>query len=196
MVKLATLAEEVLVRSVMSSPVVEVKRENTAREVAEKMKKYHVGSVVVVEDGKPLGIVTKRDLVDKVMAGDLKPSEVPVTNIMSSPLHTVSPEEEISEALRKMTRLKVSRLAVVYKGQIAGMVSVKDIIQVTPEILDIIRERLRIEGKVDLLSKEGKPTEGYCDSCGEWSDLLMPVNGRFICEECRLDLAEERKKEE
>jgi len=196
MVKLATLAEDVLVRSVMSSPVVEVKKDETAREVAEKMKKYHVGSVVVVEDSKPLGIITKRDLVDKVMADDVKPSDVSVTKIMSSPLYTVSPDEEIGAVLRKMTRLKISRLAVVYKGQLAGMVTVKDILQVTPEILDIIRERMKIEGKVDLLSKEARPSEGYCDSCGEWSDLLMPVNGRFICEECRLDLAEERKKEE
>jgi len=140
--------------------------------------------------------VTKRDLVDKVMADDVKPSDVSVTKIMSSPLYTVSPDEEIGAVLRKMTRLKISRLAVVYKGQLAGMVTVKDILQVTPEILDIIRERMKIEGKVDLLSKEARPSEGYCDSCGEWSDLLMPVNGRFICEECRLDLAEERKKEE
>lgn len=195
MVRPTTLAEEVLVRSVMSSPVVEVKRDHTVRQIAEKMKKYHVGSVVVVEDGKPLGIVTKRDLVDKVLADDLKPSDVPVTKIMSSPLHTVSPDEEIGAALREMTRLKVSRLAVVYKGRVSGIVSIKDILQVTPEILEIIRERMRIEGKVQPLPKEARPTEGNCDSCGEWSDLLIPINGRFICEECRLDLADEREKE-
>ncbi|MDH5704215.1 MAG: CBS domain-containing protein [Aigarchaeota archaeon] len=196
MVRPTTLAEDVLVRGVMSSPVVEVKKDETTKVVAEKMKKYHVGSVVVVEEGKPLGIITKRDLVDKVLADDLKPSDVPVTKIMSSPLHTVSPDEDISSALRKMTRLKVSRLAVVYKDRLAGMVSVKDILQVTPEILEIIRERMRIQGKADVLSKEARPTEGYCDSCGEWSDLIIPINGRFICEDCRLDVAEERKKEE
>ena len=43
-------------------------------------------------------------------------------------------------------------------------------------------------------SKEGY-MEGYCDNCGEWSDMLLNVEGRYLCEDCRLELLREKRKE-
>jgi len=182
------ITDELLVRDVMSSPVIESKENESAEELARKMIKYNVGAIVVTgKNGLPIGIVTKTDLVEKVIAKDLKPNEVKAKEIMSMPLQTISPEAKIEEALKKMSKLKISRLAVVYKNRLAGLISVKDILQVTPEILEIVKEHMRIMGVALPRSTEGY-VEGYCDSCGEWSDMLLNVEGQYLCEDCRLDL--------
>jgi len=189
------ITDEVLVREVMSSPVVESGEDETAEEVAKKMMKYRVGAVIVTsKSGEPLGIITKTDLVEKVIALDLKPSEVKAGDIMSKPLQTIDPEAKIEEALRKMSKLGISRLAVVYKNRLTGLISVKDILQVTPEILEIVKEHMKIMGAPLPRIGEGY-LEGYCDECGEWSDMLLNVDGRYLCEDCRLELIRRGREE-
>ena len=181
------LTDEVQVRDVMSSPVIESPEDATVEELAKKMKKYKIGAVVITRNGKPVGIVTKTDLIEKVVSENLRPSDVLAKDIMSSPLHVIEPEAKIEDAVKKMTALHISRLVVVYKNRVAGIVSVKDILQVTPEILEIVRENMRIRGVVFPTSREGY-VEGYCDQCGEWSDMLLNVDGQYLCEECRMEL--------
>ena len=189
------LTDEVLVREVMSSPVIEAEEHETAEDAAKKMMKYGVGAIIVTgQKGEPVGIVTKTDLVNKVIAKNLKPDEVKLKDIMSSPLQTIDPDARIEDALRKMNKLKVNRLAVIYKNRLAGLVSIKDILRVTPEILEIVRENMRIMGVSFPRSREGY-MEGYCDNCGEWSDMLLNVEGRYLCEDCRLELLREKRKE-
>jgi len=182
------IADELLVRDVMSSPVIESKENETAEELAQKMIRYKVGAIIVTDkNGSPLGIVTKTDLVEKVIAKNLRPNDVKAKDIMTTPLETIDPEAKIEDALRKMSKLKISRLAVVYKNKLMGLISVKDILQVTPEILEIVKEHMEIMGIALPRSTEGY-VEGYCDSCGEWSDMLLNVEGQYLCEDCRLDL--------
>ena len=189
------ITDEVLVREVMSSPVIESNENETAEEVAKKMMKYKVGAVIVTsKDGSPRGIITKTDLVEKVIALNLRPSEVKAKDIMSTPLQTIEPEAKIEDALRKMSKLRISRLAVVYKNRLSGLISIKDILQVTPEILEIVKEHMKIMGLSLPRSSEGY-LEGYCDECGEWSDMLLNVDGRYLCEDCRLELIRRGKRE-
>ena len=189
------LTDEVLVKEVMSSPVIEAEEYETAEDAAKKMMKYGVGAIIVTgQRGEPVGIVTKTDLVNKVIAKNLKPNEVKLKDIMSSPLQTIDPDAKIEEALRKMNKLKVNRLAVIYKNRLAGLVSIKDILRVTPEILEIVKENMKIMGVSFPRSREGY-MEGYCDNCGEWSDMLLNVEGRYLCEDCRLELLREKRKE-
>jgi len=192
---LRELTDEVLVREVMSSPVIEAEEHETAEDAAKKMMKYGVGAIIVTgQSGEPVGIVTKTDLVNKVIAKNLKPNEVKLKDIMSTPLQTIDPDARIEDALRKMNKLKVNRLAVIYKNRLAGLVSIKDILRVTPEILEIVKENMKIMGVSFPRSKEGY-MEGYCDNCGEWSDMLLNVEGRYLCEDCRLELLREKRKE-
>lgn len=182
------ITDEVLVRDVMSSPVIESKEDETAHEIAQKMMQYRVGAIIVTDEkGSPLGIVTKTDLVEKVIAKNLRPDEVKAREIMSIPLETIDPEAKIEDALRKMNKLKISRLAVVYKNKLVGLISLKDILQITPEILEIVKEHIEIMGITLPRNPEGY-VEGYCDSCGEWSDMLLNIEGQYLCEDCRLDL--------
>ncbi len=191
MVRPVTLSGEVKVRDVMTSPVIDCSENDTAVAVAEKMKKYGVGSVVVTKNGEPRGIITKTDIVCEVVANGLDPNQILAKNIMTSSLQTIDPDASIDQAISKMNRLKISRLVVVYKERVAGIISIKDILQVTPEIVNIVREKLRIGGSPS--QPQSSPVEGYCDSCGEWSDLLSRVDDQLLCEECRLELEEARK---
>jgi len=108
---------------------------------------------------------------------------------MTSPLITVDPDEPLSEAARRMSRLNIRRLGVMYKGNLVGLVSSKDILAITPELLEIIQEKARIEGgKVAEAISESPPLTGYCDQCGGWSDNLEEVEGNFLCEDCKEEL--------
>lgn len=178
------LSEEVKVKDVMSSPVIELDANETALKAAHYMSKYGISSILVTRNSRPIGIVTKRDLVERVVARNVLPSEVKLESIMSSPLHTIDPDETIEEAVRHMNRLKVSRLVVVYKGEVRGIISMKDVLRITPEIITIVKEHYFKMGG----SRPKEPLiEGFCDSCGEWSDMLQHVEGQYLCEECRLE---------
>lgn len=186
------LRTKMLVKDIMSSPVVTLEEYATSNKVASLMDKNDLGCVIVTnKTGNPVGIITERDMVLRVIAKNLRPDTTKAKEIMTSPLVTIDPEATISEAARRMSRLDIRRLAVVYKGNLVGIVSSRDILAVMPELLEIIQERNRIEGvseAEETLETEEQPLSGYCDRCGEFSEDLRGFNGENICEDCRSEL--------
>ncbi|UCF44703.1 MAG: CBS domain-containing protein [Candidatus Bathyarchaeota archaeon] len=186
------LRTRMVVKDVMSSPVVALDEDATSNKVADLMDENELGGVIVTnKKGQPIGIITERDLVTRVLAKNLKPDAVKAKEIMTSPLVTIEPEATISEAARRMSRLKIRRLGVIYKGNLVGVVSSKDILGVMPELIEIIQERTRIEGAAEAeetVEAEEIPFSGYCDSCGVFSENLKDVNGDNLCEDCRIEL--------
>ena len=186
------LRTKMLVKDIMSSPVVTLDEDATSNKVAILMEKNDLGCVIVTnKTGKPVGIITERDMVLRVIAKILRPDTTKAKEIMTSPLLAIDPEATISEAARRMSRLDIRRLAVVYKGNLVGIVSSRDILAVMPELIEIIQERNRIEGvseAEEALEIEEKPLSGYCDRCGVFSEDLKAFNGENICEDCRIEL--------
>ncbi|MGB9959184.1 MAG: cyclic nucleotide-binding/CBS domain-containing protein [Candidatus Bathyarchaeales archaeon] len=188
------LSPKMLVRDVMSSPAITVEEEATANHVAELMDKHGLGCIIVTsKDGKPIGIITERDLVTRVLAKNIKPDSLKAKDVMTTPLITVEPTETIKEAAKRMSRLNIRRLGVVYKGQLVGLLSSKDILSVMPELIETIQEKALIEGAnmAQTTTEESTSLAGYCDRCGGWSDNLKEINGEFICEDCRAELESE-----
>jgi CBS domain-containing protein len=187
------IRERMLVKDIMSSPVFTIDENETVHKAAQLMDKHGVGCIIVTsKQGKPIGIITERDLVVRILARNNQPSKITTKEIMSSPLITIDPDVTLSEAARRMSRLNIRRLGVIYKGNIVGLVSSKDILAITPELIEIIQERARIEtGKTEEAPPEHAPLAGYCDQCGRWSDTLEENEGRFICEDCRAELESE-----
>jgi hypothetical protein len=72
-----------------------------------------------------------------------------------------------------------------YKGQLVGIISSKDILSVTPELIEIIQEKAKISASEE--AAETFPLAGYCDNCGAWSDNLKEVDGTYLCEDCFID---------
>jgi signal-transduction protein with cAMP-binding, CBS, and nucleotidyltransferase domain len=189
------LRPKMLVKDVMSSPVITIEENAPANLVAELMDKDDLGCIIVTnKEGKPLGLITERDLVVRVLAKNAKPDSLKASEVMTSPLITIEPDAAITDAARRMSRQNIRRLGVVYKGQITGLLSSKDILGVMPELIEIIQERARIENESRVPEEAGEesaPLAGYCDRCGVWSDDLKQNNGEFLCEDCRVELEEE-----
>jgi signal-transduction protein with cAMP-binding, CBS, and nucleotidyltransferase domain len=185
-----------LVKDVMASPVITVEETAPANKVAELMGDNKVGSVIVVDKtGNAIGIVTERDLVVRVLAKNVAPASAKAKDFMTTPLVTVDPEKTVSDAARMMKKKDIRRLGVLYKGKLVGIVSSKDILDVVPELLEIMQERTRIEGAAgaeDAEEKEESPLSGYCDRCGLYSENLLEVNGKFLCEDCRIEVEDEK----
>ncbi|MGB9726818.1 MAG: cyclic nucleotide-binding/CBS domain-containing protein [Nitrososphaeria archaeon] len=175
------------VREVMNSPVITGKPDETIRMIAKKMTENEVGSIVIVEDGKPVGMVTDGDIIDRVVSKGLNPDEVKAKDIMSKPILTVDVETTIVDAAKYMRKNRVKRVGVTYRGRIEGILSIWDIISVTPEIVEIFSEKLNIQSSLLQSEKEAVYFAGYCDTCSRWSDLLIEVDGKYVCEECRSD---------
>lgn len=186
------LRSRMLAKDVMSSPVITIDEDAPANQVAELMDKHGLGCIIVTsKEGKPLGIITERDLVRRVLAKNVKPDSLKAKEVMTTPLITIEPDEKISEAARRMSRLNIRRLGVIYKGQLIGVLSSKDILGVMPELIEIIQEQALIEGEnraQEATTEESTPLAGYCDRCGAWSDTLKENNGDFLCEDCRIEL--------
>jgi len=184
------LRPKMLVKDVMTSPVITIDEEDTGQEAARLMDRNDVGCIIVTsKDEKPLGIITERDMITRVSAKNILPSKTKAKKIMTSPLLTIDPDETLTEAARKMSRLNVRRLGVVYKGNLEGLISSKDILAVTPELVEIIQESAKIDKEPQLEEEPApRPLEGYCDHCGRWADSLKEVEGQLLCEECQIEL--------
>ncbi|TRO52404.1 CBS domain-containing protein [Candidatus Bathyarchaeota archaeon] len=186
------LRTRMVVKDVMSSPVVMLDEDSTSNKVATRMDENDLGCIIITNKaGKPVGIITERDLVIRVLAKNLMPDTIKAKEIMTSPLVTIQPEATISEAARRMSRLDIRRLGVVYKSNLVGIISSRDILGVMPELIEIIQERTRLEdaAQAEETEDEDKPLSGYCDHCGVFSENLKDVNGENLCEDCRIELA-------
>jgi len=113
----------------MSSPAISVDKEVNVRDAALLMTNRGIGSLIVTERGQPIGIVTERDILERVVSLCRDPCEVRLKEIISSPLITVPKEADILNAMREMRRHDISRLVVVDDDEVVGIVSEKDVVR-------------------------------------------------------------------
>lgn len=110
------------------------------------MRRQNVGSIVIEEDGAPIGIVTDRDLVIRVLAEEIAPGSLPVASIMSRFPAFLTAQRELGEAIQMMTEMSVRRLPVVKaNGRLLGMLSLDDVLVHLAGELGQVRELLRSE---------------------------------------------------
>jgi CBS domain-containing protein len=183
------LRTKMLVKDVMTSPAVTVPENTAVDKTAQLMSDDKLGCIIVTsKDGKALGIITESDLVRRVLAKNLLPRKLLAKEVMSTPLITIDPDELLTETARRMRKLDVRRLGVIYKGNLVGIISSKDILAVTPELLENMREKARIEREPEVEEdSESTTLAGYCEQCGSWSDNLADFEGTYLCEECLME---------
>ena len=180
----ANMTTRVLVRDIMNSPVISALPNDTIRDIAKKMKEEKIGSIVIMEKDKPVGIVTDWDIVSNGLIKDVKPSQIKAKDVMQS-IHMIEGEESITEAARQLRKHNIKRLGVAYKNRLVGIISSSDVIAVTPDLVDVVSEKAAIiRGELGIVRPPSN-VSGYCDECSEWSDLLQHNEGTFICEVCR-----------
>ena len=98
-------------------------------EAVQQMVEANVGSLLVTEEGEITGIVTERDYLRRVAVDPGDDRETPVRAIMSSPLVVVTPETSIDECMALMTNRRIRHVPVVDAGEVAGIVSIGDVVK-------------------------------------------------------------------
>jgi CBS domain-containing protein len=123
----------VLIREVMTESVVTAPPERTVREIAELMRERNVGSVVLLEQDRPVGFVTDRDLAVSVIA-DGRDHGDHAADHASSPVITARPDMQVEEAAELMVRHAVRRLVIVDGERLTGIVTLDDIASRTGDL--------------------------------------------------------------
>lgn len=180
------MEEDVKVRDAMTPKVLTVKPSESVDKAAKIMADKNIGSIIVVKNDKPVGIVTERDICYRVVASNKLPSKVSVKDIMSSHLITVSPDNTLNEAARTMAKKNIRRLPVVKDNSLVGIITNKDIITISPEICENLKEIVEIS-RPTTDRTGGVPEKGTCEICGEYMVTIYEVDGKFICEDCKED---------
>ncbi|TFG10960.1 CBS domain-containing protein [Candidatus Thorarchaeota archaeon] len=176
------------VRDIMTHDVVTMAPTATVFEVAKTMTDMDIGSIVIAEGERPLGIISETDLIRRVIAREIDPQTTAAREIMSAPLIHVTPATGLTEAMRVMAKSGIRRLIVLKNHTLAGILTSRDILQWSPELIDILVESLRVRGEParrEVDEDELVAYGGICDSCGEYSTDLAMQDGRYLCESCR-----------
>jgi CBS domain-containing protein len=173
----------VLVKDVMSRPAITVDAEKSAKFAGELMRKNRKGFLVVIQNSNPIGVLSDSDLINKIVAKGKDSNAFVVKQLMSEPLITVAPGEDVMEAVKKMKKNNIHRLPVVDREKVVGVLSLSDIARSSPEMFYLLEFRQDMK-KHPIAIKE-KMTAGICDSCDNFSDhLKKTANGRWLCESC------------
>ena len=112
----------------MVSPILSIDMESTVQEAAQFMLAHNIGSVLIKEFEKYVGIVTETDLTRKVLGKGLNAESTPVSEIMTSPILSLDCYLPVEEANRFMHKNKIRHLAVTEEEKIVGILSVKDLV--------------------------------------------------------------------
>jgi CBS domain-containing protein len=118
--------------------VATIPAEATARDAAIAMRTRAVGSVVILRGGEPVGILTDRDLLERVVAEGKDAAETSTADVMSQPLHVVDPEDPLDRVVELMSARGIRRIPVVREGELVGIVTLDDVLsEVTAELHDL-----------------------------------------------------------
>ena len=130
----------------MIKEVISIDLEASVKDAANMMAQNEIGSLVVTEKRKPVGIITERDLLSRVLATGKNAEATMVKAIMSKPLICGNPEMNADEAARFMVNKKIKKLPVVEGGRMIGMMTLTDLCAVQPDLAKVIEEETR--GKI------------------------------------------------
>ena len=113
----------------VANELITINGDTSVRDAAKVMLEHGIGSIIVTEDGRPVGIVTKSDLLSRVIVECRDPCDYDVRSVMSAPLISVDKDTPILDAMRIMKNKKIRRLLVSDGGELVGIVSETDMVR-------------------------------------------------------------------
>ena len=125
-------------------------RDTTVLEAARLMREKHLGDLIIVDDPNdeftPVGVITDRDIVIKVIGNELSASKTRVGDVMRTPLVTASDSEDSNAAIARMRQHGVRRLPVTGRhGKLVGVVTMDDLLK---------RLRSEVDSLLDIITME------------------------------------------
>ena len=177
------------VAELMTRDPIKVDPEMNLLDCAKEMIKRRVGSLLLVKDNRLVGFLSRRDILwalIKKSKADL--AGIRAVDISPKKIATIKPSISISDAVKRMKKLKFSTLPVIQEGKLVGMITLKDILNFNPEIYPELEEFRKIKEEAIKLKriKKIKQTiyEGMCEGCGN-HDILSKTDGILVCNSCR-----------
>ncbi len=136
-----------LVKDVMKREVIAINPDISIREASKVMSQHNIGSLLVLDDEKLVGILTERDVLNLVAKGE-NLDEVKVKDVMSRDVITIESDKKIEDAVDLMLKHKIKKLPVMESGKIVGIITTSDIIVAEPKLIEAIASliSLRIPG--------------------------------------------------
>ncbi|NJE01453.1 cyclic nucleotide-binding/CBS domain-containing protein [Thermococcus sp. JdF3] len=172
------MAPRMAVGQVVKRKAVIVKPDDTVHRVARILSKNKVGSAVVVKGDEIVGIITDRDILDKVVAKGRDPKTVKVEEVMTKNPITIEDDYEVQDAIDKMMDKGIRRLLVTRLGRPIGFVTAADLLAALNAYNSESEEEASEETEV----------YGICELCGQYGPLYkVYIEGgeKWICESCK-----------
>ncbi len=180
----------IAVGDIMTRKFVSASPFDSLQKCAKIIAKERVNSLLITNKKRLLGILTARDIlwaITKSPSVNLK--NIKAIDIATRKVAVIKPSADISEALKKMKSLNFRRLPVLSKGEVIGILTLKDILAIEPEIYGEIQELMDLREKKENLEKNFNsfPEAGLCQNCGAFSELIN-IEDKLLCPDCRDEL--------
>lgn len=190
------------VRDIMSHPIISEDEEALVTKIAKDMAELGIGSIVITSKGKPVGIITERDIALKVLLKNKRASEVKAKEIMSFPLTIIEPETSVDEACELVAKSGIKRLPVVENGVLIGIVSVRNILTKKPECIKRFYPAVRVLASgwtLERLEKSlsdcevflaGKDVKSYLERLKDVYEELRKLASHYLDDKDLIDIFE------
>jgi CBS domain-containing protein len=126
----------VTVGKVMSKKVVTTAETDSVFDACKLLRDHKIGSLIIISEKKAVGIITERDVIERVICNEKDPKATKVKDVMSRPLITVDSLLPVGEAAKLMSEKKIKKLGVVTHGRLIGVITTSDIVRAEPKIYD------------------------------------------------------------
>ncbi|MBO8174473.1 MAG: CBS domain-containing protein [Thermococcus sp.] len=171
---------KITVEQVLKRRAVVVGPDDTIDKVAKILAKNKVSSAVVVENEEIVGIVTDRDILDKVVAKGKSPKEVKVKEIMTKNPVRIEYDYDIQDAIELMMDKGVRRILITKLGRPIGFVTAADLLAALAAYNSEEKEAEEMETETEVY--------GICEVCGQYGPLYKVYIGgqeKWVCENCK-----------
>ncbi len=170
---------------IMTRNFVSVSLDASIKICIREMIKGRVGSVIVKDKDKLVGILTQGDIVRAIYNNNkVSLTETKARDICTKKVVTIKPSEDIASALNKMKKGH-KRLPVVSNGRLVGLITIKDILRISPDLFSDVTDMIKIKEESEKMKKFAATYrgEGMCEDCGNYKPLIQ-LHGRLMCEDC------------
>ena len=138
------MAGLILVRDIMTKEPRVVRRDTNVQEIVATMNKYDISSIIVVEEKRPIGIVTHKDIISKLVQARIPPDAVTAREIMTSPIIAINEDASVDEAARLMSKKRIKKLVVTRNNNdFVGIITSSDLVREAPKMTELLNELLR-----------------------------------------------------
>jgi len=150
------------IMDIMTNKPIVANKELSLKDAASLMEDTNVNSLLVVESDYPVGIITDEDYVRKSVAKGLDPKKLKIKDIMATNLITITPDKDVYDALLLMRDNNIRQLPVTTGKKLEGFLTLKDILKIQPELIDLVVEKYELrEGSKDMEQEEDDGSNGF-----------------------------------